>query len=100
MTLEELKQKRNEIDKQIKELQNNARYCGVAKLDKEHYPTARPDEWMISIKRIVTDDVPDRQIRWISIARSTQKEALIPLIRTIVEDLKGLYTELTGKDYE
>lgn len=95
--LEELKKQKREIEQKIKELECTAVVCGCAKLDKEHYPTARPDEWAIYIKRILGEEL-ERQFGWYSIIRSQDKEWCINQIQIVVNDLQGLLEKLKGND--
>lgn len=92
-TLAELKARKKEIEEQIKILTKGApTICGRARFDKDHYATARPDEWCVYIKRS-TSDTGLRE-GWHSIIRSTDKETAIGLIPEIVEDLQSLFNTL------
>ena len=95
--LEELKKQKREIEQKIKELECTAVVCGCAKLDKEHYPTVKPDEWAIYIKRILDKELK-RQPGWYSIIRSQDKEWCINQIQIVVNDLQGLLEKLKGND--
>ena len=98
MTIEELKQKRKEINEQIRRLENADFFqCGNAKIDKQHYPTQKPDEYMICVKY---EPVGGRG-KWASVARGVSKEEVINKIPEIIKDLRGLYdaiVDLERKD--
>ena len=93
MTVEELKEQRKRIDNQIKTLKNGCTMeHGRTKIDIDHFPSARPDEYGVYIKRNPTDT--DRDERWISVIRGTHKEVVINQIPALVEDLQGLFNML------
>lgn len=95
MTLEELLEKRREINAQIRELKSRGiTQYGRVKIDKEHFPTAKPDEWGIYILRNMTDTGPKE--RWDSVIKSTDREEAIRAIPGLVADLQGLLRELKG----
>ena len=83
-----MKQKR-EIEERIKVIKKATMINGSAKLDIEHYPTTRPDEWYIAIK--VPGVCENDQTRYRSIIRGHSKEECIEKIPEIIKDLKGLY---------
>ena len=89
MTLEELKAKRKELDDQIKALQSNETTFGRVKIDKEHFPTQRPDEWGIYIRRDTGNT--DLREQWKCIIKDTDKAAVIGKIPGLVEDLQRLF---------
>lgn len=93
-TIEELKQKRKELDAEIKRLLNED-FCqvGKCKLDKEHYPTSKPDEYYVAVQITLPDS---GKLIWRSVARSTDKQECIEMIPGIVENLSGLYKALKG----
>lgn len=95
MTLEELKVKRKEIDKQIRAMQNEAVTCGRARLNLEHYATYRQDEYCIAVKRNTTDT--DRREGWYSIIRSKNKDVAVGVLPEMIRDLQGLYEMLKGE---
>ena len=95
MTLEELKQKRKEINEQIKRLENADFFqCGNAKIDKQHYATQKPDEYMICVRY----EPVDGKGKWVSVARNVSKEDVINKIPEIIKDLKGLYDALVDSE--
>lgn len=98
MTLEELMAKRKAIDEQIRLIKGGFTINGRAKLDKEHYPTAKPDEWFLAIKCREIDT--GGKERWRSVIRSTSKETVIESIPTIIKDLQALFDELKDGDDE
>ena len=95
MTLEELKAQRKEIDEQIRAMTQNAVVHGRAKFDKHHYPTNRPDEYGIYIKRNMGDT--DTKECWYRIIANTDKAKAIHAIVEIVEDLQYLMNEASTK---
>ena len=66
---------------------------GCVKLDIDHYPTTRPDEYYIAVK--VPGVMPDDQTRYRSIIRGHSKEECIEKIPQIINDLQGLYKQVT-----
>lgn len=88
MTLEELKAQRKALDDQIKALQNNAIMAGRTKLDMEHFPTERPDEWGVYIRRDTGDT--DLREQWKCVIKDTDKEKVIGKIPELVKDLQEL----------
>ena len=91
--LQDLINQKKQIEFRIKVLRQGARYFGCAKLDMDHYPTNRPDEWYISIK--VPGVMPDDQSRYRSIIRGHSKKECIDKIPEIINDLQGLYKQIT-----
>lgn len=91
--LAELIKQKREIEWRIKCLRQGAQYYGCAKVDMDHYPTSRPDEWFIAIK--VPGVMPEDQSRYRSIIRGHSKKECIEKIPKIVNDLQGLYKQLT-----
>lgn len=91
MTLEELKAQRKALDDQIKALQNNARIAGRTKLDMEHFPTARPDEWGVYVRRDTGDT--DLREQWKCVIKDTDKEKVIGKIPELVKDLQELFNK-------
>ena len=89
MTLEELKAKRKELDDQIKSLQSNETTYGLVKIDKEHFPTERPDEWGLYIRCDMGNTI--LKGRWKCVIKDTDKEAVIGKIPGLVEDLQRLF---------
>lgn len=91
--LEELKAKRREIDAEIKALMGKAVVYEGAKLDKEHYPTCKPDEWGVYIYRRFDEDL-NRRPQWQSVIRSTDRQKCIGQIAGVIADLQGLLRKL------
>lgn len=91
--LQDLINQKKELEERIRELRFKARYFGCAKIDIEHYPTIRPDEWYIAIK--VPGVMPEDQSRYRSIIRGHSKEECAEKIPQIINDLQGLYEQLT-----
>lgn len=92
--LERLIKQKKEIEQRIRELKNDDVVCGCVKLSKEHYPTPKPDEWFIAVKRRYAFEVGDRQVRYDSIIRTHEKQHLIPLMVEVINDLTELKERL------
>ena len=90
--IDELKQKRKEIDLEIKRLESiDYKQCGDVKFDKQQYSWKSPAEYFVCVKyRPATKGVH----RWMSIARSTNRQEVIARIPLIIQDLQGLYESL------
>ena len=89
MTLEELKAKRKALDDQIKALQSNETTFGRVKIDKEHFPTERPDEWGLYIRCDMGNTI--LKDRWKCVIKNTDKADVIGKIPGLVEDLQRLF---------
>lgn len=96
--LQELMKQKREIEERIKQIKNATVVCGFAKVDIDHYPTSRPDEWYIAIK--VPGVCEGDQTRYRSIIRGHSKEECIEKIPTIINDLQGLYNTFKEKSNE
>jgi hypothetical protein len=95
MTLEELIEKRKEIDAQIRAMKNDgSKYCERVRLTKEHYTTGRPDEWRVSIRSNTTGTGITE--RWISVISGADRETVIMAIPELIENLQGFSRELKG----
>lgn len=95
MTLEELLEKRSEINAQIRLMKNDGiKYCGRVRIDKEHYATSKPDEWRVSIKSNTTDT--GSMERWVSVISGTDRETVIMAIPELIANLQRFSTELKG----
>lgn len=70
--LQRLMKQKKEIEERIRMLKNIMTVYGCAKLDIEHYPTTRPDEYYIAVK--VPGVMPEDQTRYRSIIRGHSKE--------------------------
>ena len=89
--LEELRQKRKEIDAEIKKIQNcDYRQHGNAKIDSEHYTTGREKEYKVCVIYKPVGGVA----RWSTVIRSTNRQEAIDRIPEIIRDLRGLYDDL------
>ena len=96
-TLEELLAERRKIDEQIHALKYRTAIHGRAKLGFDHYP-ARPDEWYISIQRILDIEPCKTDMKRYSIIRSTDREKCIGYIDEIIKDLQGLKQAIADKE--
>ena len=94
MNLEDLKKAKKEIEQRIRELGHQTITYHGAKLDKEHYPTEKPDEWGIYVWRRFDEDLCRRN-QWQSVIRTTDRKKCIDLIPQLISDLQGLYDKLT-----
>ena len=95
--IEELRQKKKEIDEEIKRLQKADYRCiGVVRFDSESFPTNIPKEYMVSVRY---QPLRGGVARWVSIARGYTRQEAIEKIPVIIKDLTGLYNELI-KDKE
>lgn len=91
--LQDLIKQKREIEERIRQIKNSIVIYGCAKIDIDHYPTSRPDEWYIAVK--VPGVMPEDQARYRSIIRGHSKEECIEKIPTIIKDLQGLYKQVT-----
>ena len=97
--LELLIRQKHDIEERIKMLRNEGiTRFGIAKIDKEHYPTSRPDEWYVAVKTIQIG-IDTRSI-WKSIIRSTDRDAVINAIESVITSLTQLQRELKGDSDE
>lgn len=98
-TLEELLAERRKIDEQIHALKYRTAIHGRAKLGLDHYSTSRPDEWYISIQRILDIEPPYKaDMKRYSIIRSTDREKCIGYIDEIIKDLQGLKQAIADEE--
>lgn len=91
--LQRLMKQKKELEERIRMLKNSMTVYGCVKLDIDHYPTTRPDEYYIAVK--VPGVMPDDQTRYRSIIRGHSKEECIEKIPQIINDLQGLYKQVT-----
>lgn len=91
--LQRLMKQKKELEERIRMLKNIMTVYGCVKLDIDHYPTTRPDEYYIAVK--VPGVMPDDQTRYRSIIRGHSKEECIEKIPQIINDLQGLYKQVT-----
>lgn len=100
--LELLKQKRKELDLQIKRLENKTVVYGCAKLDREQYPTQRPDRYYVAIQTLGTYIGRKREV-WRTIVNGDTPLEAINKIPTVINDLQELYVKYkneNGEEYE
>lgn len=98
--LEELKQKRREIDAKIKELEGGKILrCGNARYEHREYCTGRVDE-IIAVNR-------PRELRghqysewWGQVISAKTKEELVAKLRATIADLQQLLERLEGTAYK
>lgn len=91
--LQRLMKQKKEIEERIRMLKNSMTVYGCVKLDIDHYPTTRPDEYYIAVK--VPGVMPDDQTRYRSIIRGHSKEECIEKLPQVIKDLQGLYIQIT-----
>lgn len=97
-TLDELLAERRKIDEQIRVLKKRSVIYGRAKLDIDHYCTARPDEWYVAIDRIIdVEQNAGRDMKRYSIIRSNDRERCVDYIDEIIADLQGLKNTIKGR---
>ena len=97
-TLDELLAERRKIDEQIRVLKKRSVIYGRAKFDIDHYCTARPDEWYVSIDRIIdVEQNAGRDMKRYSIIRSNDRERCVGYIDEIIADLQGLKDTIKGR---
>lgn len=96
--LQRLMKQKKEIEERIRMLKNIMTVFGCVKLDIDHYPTTRPDEYYIAVK--VSDVMPGDQTRYRSIIRGHSKEECIEKIPQVIKDLQGLYDKLKENEHE
>ncbi len=91
MTLEELKAKRKEIDKLIKELENPKYEVDGAKCYFQKYRGTRTDEWVVRLEEI--DNTTNKSSYKQIISAKTKYEA-IEYLRIQITVLQNLLAEL------
>lgn len=96
--LQELMKQKREIEKRIKVLKNASVFYGCTKIDIDHFPTSRPDEWYVAVK--VPGVCDGDQTRYRSIIRGHTRQECIDKIPTIIKDLQGLYDKLKENEHE
>lgn len=96
--LEKLLAQRKAINERIRQIHHEGiTSWGIAKIDKEHYPTQRPDEWYIAIKTIPIN--LDRRSQWNSIICGNDRQEVINAIGSVITSLTQLQNILT-KEHE
>ena len=93
--LENLKNQKRELERRIKELENNTVIYGCAKLDMEHYPTQLPDRHYIAIM-VDESYLGGNRNRWRTVANGKTRDDAINQIPTIINDLQSLYNQVKG----
>lgn len=88
--IEELREQKRLIEKEIKELTNADIVCNRAKLKFQHYSTERSDEWIVCMKANAS------KCRWFPVFYANSKSEAIAEIPKLIDDLNGLYDELKG----
>jgi hypothetical protein len=97
-SVEELKRQRAELDRQIKELQQQAIERGSVKIRQEHWKMIDEEDWILSI--MYMDDVVDDNNRYRSVARVRKREDAIGHIDRIIKDLQELREALINEQNE
>ena len=87
--LDELIAQRKEIDRKIRELKKTDIFFGNTKWSLQRFP--RGDEWTVFIKKRTFDPHYDR---WCSVIQMQDKEEAQHQLDLLIEDLKGLKTEI------
>ena len=94
-TIEELREQKREIERQIREIKEEPTQCGNAKIAKDNFP--RGMEYYLAYRMVnknIADSGYEDSPRWRSIYRSADKQDVIDHIDTIVADLVGLKKKL------
>ena len=93
--LEDLMEQKKAIEKEIKELKEQAIFNGRARYDVEHYPTSKEDDYLIMVKtNAKRDNGYSKKPIWRSIVRTPRKEDVLPQLSQVIEDLTGLRDRL------
>ena len=92
--LEELLQKKKEIEQQIKLLTKKVYASNSAKMFREHWG-AKPDPWTVSVK-VQSDEMyfARQPALWRAIIRRENKEDAISDINNIISELESLKEKL------
>lgn len=95
--LEELMEQKRLIEKEIRNLRDNAVYSKSykAKLEYQHY-SARADEWVLCIKTSIASYRNRGKERWLSIISKEEKQEVIEEIPMLINELQELYKKLNG----
>lgn len=98
--LEELMEQKKAIEQKIRLLRDGTPIVtGCAKLDKEVYPTSKPDRYYVAVSVANCKDETNascRSKRWKSISNGQSREDAISGIPEIVNGLIELYERFTG----
>ena len=100
--LNELRKQRYELNRQIRELESGYPIIeGKAKLDRQEYPTDKPDRYFIALS-VKTINPPEmnspwgqKRYVWRSLANGATREEAIKQIPAFIKDLQSLYDKLT-----
>lgn len=91
--LEELMAQKREIEEKIKRAKNKGVVITTgAKLDVQHYPTAKPDDWYISVAVR-----PFNTIKWRGVIRGESREEVIAQLPLVIADLQELQDKLQNE---
>lgn len=97
-SLDELLEMRRKIDEQIRIVRDCEAICGRVKLGVKQYDSPnKPDEWYISIERVLDSPEYNHRMPRISVIRSTDREKCIGYIDEIIKDLQGLKKAIADK---
>ena len=98
--VEELKRKRAEIDKRIKELTSDDICFGSAKFCRDPRPGIANFNYYVSVKipevRII-EGKEKRGFHYSTVCRAETREETIQNLKDIIYVLNGLYEKLTGE---
>ena len=99
--LGDLMRQKEELERRIKELQGTcygAVTAGKTYLDREHFPTSRPDEWYVAYESTIMQyrEKPERHI-WRRLYTGRTRESAIKQIPMIIKDFQELYNKLTDQ---
>lgn len=96
--LKELLRQKREIEDKIKALHEGVPVeIGNVKLDKEHYPTTKPDRYFVAVRSTYRDGNTKDSLgrdRWSAIINGTDRQAVIDQIPERIKELQALYDKL------
>ena len=98
--LEKLQAQKREIEEKIKALKNSdVIVVGDIKIDKEHYPTDKPDRCYIAVRGVRRHMHKDVEA-WKSIISRDSMDELIEAIPKLISDIQELYQKAKVKQNE
>lgn len=95
--LEQLKAQKREIEEKIRALKNQSTQYGMAKIDVDRYPTAKPDRHFLAIYyKPIPYGGYEKRNKWQTIFSANDRQSVIDAIPAIVSNLQKLYENLTA----
>ena len=96
--LEKLRRQKKELEAKIKQLENaDFLQVGAAKIDKEHYPTGKPDRHYVAVSVWLPDS---ERWTWRSVSTGPDRKAVIARLPVVINDLQRLFDRLTAETSE